>query len=228
MGMDRAVVLLSGGMDSATLLGYVVRELAVSRVYALSFRYGQKHTRELETARWQAQAAGVAEHREADLTALGDLTAPASALTGAARPVPDLRDLTAAERRQPPTYVPHRNLAFLSLAAAYAEAVGAADVFYGAQAQDEYGYWDCTAEFVARLNRLLALNRGRPVTIHAPFAAKSKADVLALGLRLGVDFARTWSCYRGQAKPCGTCPSCVERAAAFRKAGAPDPLAVSI
>ena len=221
-GGEEAVVLLSGGVDSTTLLFHVKRTLAVPRVHALSVRYGQRHARELEMARWQARAAGVAAHREIDLGFFGDLTAGASALTDAAARVPDLAELGQEERRQPPTYVPHRNLILLALAGAYAEAHGIREVFYGAQAQDAYGYWDCTAEFVERLNAVLGLNRGRAVAVRAPFAGWRKADVVRAGLALGVDFGHTWTCYRGEARACGRCPSCAERAAAFREAGLSD------
>ncbi len=138
--------------------------------------------------------------------------------------VPDLDELTDAQRRQPPTYVPHRNLLFLSIAAAAAEGAGMQDVFYGAQAQDEYGYWDCTPEFVVGLNGVLGLNRDRAVRIHAPFVTLPKSEVVKIGLALGVDYTHTWTCYRGAEAPCGRCPSCVERAAAFRAAGTRDPL----
>ena len=222
--MDKAVILLSGGMDSATLLHYVVRNLGVARVHALSFRYGQKHQRELDAAAWQARAAGAAEHRVVDLGFFGPLIAGGSALTDASLAVPDLADLGAAERWQPPTYVPNRNMVLLALAAAYAEAQGITDVFYGAQAQDRYGYWDCSREFMDNLNAVLALNRKQVIVIHAPFLAMRKTDELRLGLELGVDYAHTWTCYRGEAAPCGTCPSCAERAAAFAEAGVTDPL----
>jgi 7-cyano-7-deazaguanine synthase len=138
--------------------------------------------------------------------------------------VPDLDAIRREQRDQPPTYVPNRNMVLLSLAAAYAETVGAETVFYGAQAQDEIGYWDCTLEFVERLNAVLSLNRGRKITVRAPFADMRKSDVLRLGLELGVDYARTWTCYRGAEKACGTCPSCVERSKAFETVGVPDPL----
>ena len=219
-----AVVLLSGGMDSTTLLHYVAKRLQVKTVYAVSFRYGQKHVRELESARWQARAAGVVEHRFIDVSFFGDLTAGRSALTDAAIAIPRLAELDEAARRQPPTYVPNRNMMLLSLAAAYAEARGVADVYYGAQAQDRYGYWDCTPEFLERVNALLALNRGTPVAVRAPFMTWRKADELRLGLELGVDYAHTWTCYAGGAHPCGVCPSCEERAAAFREIELADPL----
>jgi len=219
-----AIVLLSGGLDSATLLYYVRDELKIDRISALSFIYGQRHARELVMARRQAQLAGVQEHRELDISFFGGLTAGRTALAAGGLPVPDLDDLDVEARRQPPTYVPHRNLLFLSLAAATAESVGIKDVYYGAQAQDAYGYWDCTHEFVERLNSVLALNRDTPVTVHAPFADKSKAEIVKIGLALDVDYAHTWTCYRGQAQPCKTCPSCVEREAAFEAANARDPL----
>jgi len=222
--MTAAVVLLSGGIDSSTLLHYVRRELGVEAIYALSFHYGQRHSRELKAAEAQAAAVGVCEHRILDISEFGGLTAGGSVLTDLSSDVPDLADIPESDRRQPPTYVPNRNMVLLSLAAAYAEANGVSDVFYGAQAQDEYGYWDCTADFLERINRLLALNRRDAVTIHAPFVDKRKAEVLRVGLNLGVDYADTWTCYRGGNHPCGSCPSCTERAAAFKETGQVDPL----
>lgn len=219
-----AVVLLSGGVDSSVLLHHVVKELGCAPVHALSFHYGQRHSRELDCAQAQAVAVGAAEHRVIDMSFLGPLLAPGSALIDSGADVPDLTDLSDAELEQPPTYVPNRNMMLLSMAAAYAEANGFVDVFYGAQAQDEYGYWDCTAAYLARLNQVLALNRATPVTIHAPFITKPKAETVRLGLELGVDFARTWSCYRGEARPCGACPTCVERRKAFAACGVADPL----
>ena len=223
--MDTAAVLLSGGMYSATLLRYVRERLGVAEVHALSFYYGQKHARELDAARHQAESAGVASHRLVDLSFFADLIAGASALTRGGATVPDLSDLVDAARLQPSTYVPNRNMVLLALAAAYAEGHGVRDVFYGAQAQDEYGYWDCTVDFVRGINDVLGLNRRNAVTVHAPFAGRSKADVLRIGLELGVDYAQTWSCYRGEARPCGTCPSCAERKKAFCALGIEDPLA---
>jgi 7-cyano-7-deazaguanine synthase len=219
-----AVVLLSGGADSTVLLHHVLRNLGRRPVHALSFNYSQRHAKELDCARWQARAAGVAEHRIIDVSFLGDLLKPATALVAGGDDVPDLRDLSMAQLVQPPTYVPNRNMILLSLAAAYAETAGIEEVFYGAQAQDQYGYWDCTTTFVDRLNHVLALNRGKPVKVYAPFVRMKKAETVQLGLELGVDFSRTWSCYRGGQKACGTCPTCAERIAAFRAASAQDPI----
>ena len=225
---EKAVVLLSGGLDSSVLLHYVKQRLGVDTVHALSFDYGQRHAVELDCAAWQATQAG-ARHAIVPLSFLGPMLAPGSTLLAAGAPVPDLADLSSEQLTQPPTYVPHRNLLLLSLAAAYAEANGISDVYYGAQAQDEYGYWDCTQEFLTRINAVLALNRATPVLIHAPFVSNDKAANIALGSSLGVDFAHTWTCYRGgdgqtEPRPCGTCPSCVERLQAFARAGAADPL----
>ena len=222
--MDRAVVLLSGGMDSATLLRHVRFCLKAGRVHALTFYYGQKHRREIAMARWQARAAGVEEHREINLGMFAGLVDGGSALTDEAIAIPDLSALRRGEKRQPATYVPNRNMVLLSLAAAYAEARGIRELFYGAQAQDEYGYWDCTEDFVAKLNAVLRLNRRKAVRIRAPFATFRKVDVLRMGLKLGVEFLHTWTCYRGAKRACGNCPSCVERAGAFRQAGQADPL----
>mgnify|MGYP001617136830 CR=1 FL=1 len=223
--MNTAVVLLSGGMDSATLLHHMKKTLKVRSIFALSFNYGQKHSRELAMAKWQARAAGVREHRIVDVRFLGQLPPGASALTDRAMNIPDLSDLAADERRQPSTYVPHRNLILLSMAAAYAESRKCRDVFYGAHAQDAYGYWDCTRQFVDGLNLVLSHNRRQPVTIRAPFIGLEKAGILKIGTKLGVDYGRTWSCYRGMRHPCGSCPTCVERADAFGKLGLNDPLA---
>ena len=223
--MRKAVVLLSGGMDSSTLVHYVRRKLDVEEIHALTFVYGQKHAREREAAGWQAAAAQTYAHHTVDMTFFAALIkGGGSALIDEAISVPDLADLSAAQRDQPPTYVPNRNTVLLSLAAAYAEARSITSVFYGAQIQDQYGYWDCTSTYLARLNELLLLNRRRPVGVHAPFLTMRKAEILRIGIELGVDYGRTWSCYRGHAPACGTCPTCVERLQAFREVGQPDPL----
>lgn len=222
-----AVVLLSGGADSSVLLHFVAKRLGGNPLLAVSFDYGQRHRRELEAAAAQAKAAG-AEHLVLELRFLGPLLSAGSALVSGGEAVPDLAVLSEEELRQPPTYVPNRNMMLLSMAAACAEARGVSDIYYGAQAQDEYGYWDCTGEFLARLNALFSLNRKTPVRIHAPFVRWPKAETIRLGLELGVDFAQTWSCYRGGDTACGTCPTCVERLKAFETEGARDPLIYAV
>ena len=222
---EGAVVLLSGGMDSTVLLHHVAKTLERTPTLSIGFNYGQRHVRELDCAAWPAGRAGVAEHRVIDLPFVADLVKTGTSLVVGGNDVPDLRDLDETELSQPPTYVPNRNMMFLSTAVAFAEAQGIRDVFYGAQAHDEYGYWDCTAAFLDRMNATLALNRKDAVNIHAPFVTSEKNELVTMGLDLGVDFAHTWSCYRGGDAPCGTCPTCVERQKAFQEAGEPDPLA---
>jgi len=219
-----AVVLLSGGLDSTVLLHYVAKRLDRAPIHALSFRYGQKHSIELAMARRQSAAVpAVAEHLVLDISSFAELAAGASTLVVGGGETPDLTTLSDEERRQPPTYVPNRNMILLALAVAAAEARDCDEVYYGAQAQDEYGYWDCAADFIERINHLLVLNRARPVRILAPFVALKKAEEVRLAAELGVDLAQTWSCYRGGAFHCGACPTCVERRAAFRASGIPDP-----
>jgi len=164
-------------------------------------------------------------HQQIDIAFFGELVAGASALTDPAMPVPALDELAPGQLDQPPTYVPNRNMLFLALAAAFAEARGITDVFYGAQAQDRYGYWDCTPEFLNRMNAVLGLNRRQPIVLHAPFMLMRKSEILKIGLDLGVNYAETWSCYRGQDKACGVCPACVERRAAFNALHVADPAA---
>ena len=222
--MHSAVVLLSGGLDSSTLLRMVVRREGCERVYALTMGYGQKHIREVDCAMRQAKAMAVQEHKVLDISCYGDLAGGASSLTAAGMSVPDLSDIPDSETDQPSTYVPNRNMILLSLAAAYAEKNKCNLVYYGAQQQDRYGYWDCTVEFVERINALLALNRRNPIEVRAPFALLRKSAVLRIGLELGLDPVQTWTCYRGGSLPCGRCPSCVERQEAFRELGLSDPL----
>jgi 7-cyano-7-deazaguanine synthase len=211
-------------MDSAVLARHLARSSGLVDLRALTFLYGQKHAREVECARRQAAAAGVKDHRVVPMNWFAGLTAGVSGLTDPAVPVPDLASVSEADRQQPPTYVPNRNMVLLAVAAAHAESVGCEAVYYGAQAHDRYGYWDCAPEFVEKLNAVLALNRRRAVQVHAPFVAMRKAGIVKLGVDLGVNFADTWSCYRGGERPCGACPTCVERAAAFTEAGVKDPL----
>lgn len=220
------MVLLSGGMDSTVLLHHVATELGYDRVHALGFNYGQRHRQELACAQAQVDALEGATLELVDISFMGELLAAGTALVSGGAEVPDLEALDESERAQPPTYVPNRNMMLLSIAAACAEAQGIRDVYYGAQAQDEYGYWDCTVDFLDRVNALLSLNRKEAVTVHAPFVHAKKHELVTRGVELGVDFSKTWSCYRGGDTPCETCPTCVERSTAFREAKHVDPLRV--
>jgi 7-cyano-7-deazaguanine synthase len=222
----KAVVLVSGGLDSATTL-FVARNEGFE-LYALSFRYGQRHVHELGYATRVAHAAGVARHEVIDvnLRAFGG-----SALT-ADIAVPKHRDLTTNGADIPPTYVPARNTVFLALALAWAEALGAADIFIGVNALDYSGYPDCRPEFIAAFEHLANLATKAGVEgaarfrIHTPLIHLTKAQIIRKGLDLGVDFALTSSCYdpRPDGSPCGECDSCELRQQGFAELGLSDPL----
>ena len=219
----RAVVLLSGGLDSYTAAA-IVRSQGY-RLFALTVRYGQIHAQELEAARRVAAALGVERHRElsVDLAALGG-----SALTGAAA-VP--KDRALDEEGIPPTYVPARNTVLLSLALAWAEVLGAADIVIGVNALDYSGYPDCRPEYVAAFERLAVLAtkagvEGGRFRVRAPLLAMTKADIVRRGRALGLDYGLTHSCYDPTlaGAPCRRCDSCRLRAAGFAAAGLVDPL----
>lgn len=224
MSENASLVLLSGGLDSTTLLHHVAAMPEMNSVHALSYDYGQRHKRELDCAAWQARSVDAAHHVIA-MDFLPSLLDGATTLVEGGDGVPDLGDIASNELDQPPTYVPNRNMILLSLAAAYAEAHGIRDIYYGAQAMDEYGYWDCTAEFVNRINETFSLNRRDAIRVYAPFLDKKKEELLAMGTKLGVDYSHTWSCYRGGDRACGVCPTCVERRNAFKALGQTDPIA---
>lgn len=218
-----AVVLLSGGLDSYTAAAVATRDGFA--LYALSILYGQRHARELECAREIAAALGVMKHLEieVDLARIGG-----SALT-ADIAVPKGRPIDPAEI--PVTYVPARNTVFLSLALAWAEVLGASDIVIGVNALDYSGYPDCRPEFIAAFERLARVAtragvEGHPLTIHTPLITLSKADIITLGLSLGLDYGKTHSCYDPlpDGRPCRRCDSCQLRAAGFAAAGVPDPL----
>ena len=218
--MARAVVLLSGGLDSATLLA-IAREGGLS-CHALSFDYGQRHRIELDAARRVARQLGAAEHRivSLDIGWMG-----ASALTDSTIAVP--RAPTAGI---PVTYVPARNTIFLAIALGWAEVLGARDIFIGVNALDYSGYPDCRPEFIRSFQQLADLatragTEGSGFRINAPLVAMTKAEIIQTGLKLGVDYALTLSCYAPDpaGRACRECDSCRLRAQAFAAAGAPDP-----
>jgi len=216
-----SVVLLSGGMDSATCLALAVRR--GGPVHALSFAYGQRHARELSSARALARRYGVAAHRVVRL-ALGPLVD--SALTSPGRPLPGR---SAGRGRIPSTYVPARNTVLLAIALGYAESQGLDTIYFGANAVDYSGYPDCRPEFVRAFNALARRavrsprEGGRRVRVLAPLLALAKGEIVRLGGRLGVPWELTWSCYRGGTTPCGRCDACRLRARGFRAAGVVDP-----
>jgi 7-cyano-7-deazaguanine synthase len=221
----KAVVLLSGGVDSTTTLA--IASSQGFAVHALTFGYGQRHAAELEAARRVAAALGAARHvvLAFDLRAFGG-----SALT-ADLPVPKDRAPEAMTAEIPVTYVPARNTIFLSFALAWAETLGSSDIFIGVNALDYSGYPDCRPEYIAAFQRMadLATKAGvegrQRLTIHTPLIHMTKAEIIRAGLALGVDYGLTLSCYDpAPAGACGRCDSCVLRRRGFAEAGATDPV----
>lgn len=219
--MSKAIVLLSGGMDSATCLAWG-HSLGYA-CYALSFDYGQKHTAELQAARRLAQQYAVA-HNVMEIAAVGRLGG--SALTDDQQVVPDHQDSTAI----PVTYVPARNTIMLSLALGWAEVLSADRIIVGVSAVDYSHYPDCRPEYIAAFQQLalLATKRGvegHPLVIDAPLIHKSKAETIQMGVAVGLDYAQTVSCYRAtdEGLACGTCSSCHLRKKGFKEAGIVDP-----
>ena len=216
----QAVVLLSGGLDSATALA-LAREQGFA-CHALSVDYGQRHAAELDAARRVARAGGACEHRimRVDLAGIGG-----SALTDRAIAVPE-----SPSDGIPVTYVPARNTIMLALALAWVEVLGARDVFIGVNILDSSGYPDCRPEFIESFGRLAALAtragvEGRPCRIHTPLIGWTKAEIILEGTRLGVEYGQTVSCYQADAegRACGRCDACRLRRAGFAAAGIPDP-----
>jgi 7-cyano-7-deazaguanine synthase len=224
--MNKAVCLLSGGLDSSTSLGLAIRD--GFDCYALSFDYGQRHRTELEAAGRVARHFRAAEHRviHIDLRAFG-----ASALTSDID-VPKGRSVAEMTRGIPITYVPARNTIFLSYALAWAEVLESSDIFIGVNAIDYSGYPDCRPEYIAAFERMANLAtkagiEGRThIAIHTPLSQLKKAQIVRLGAEVGLDFSLTHSCYDpGQGgDPCGQCDSCLLRRKGFQEAGIPDPL----
>lgn len=222
--MTKAVVLLSGGLDSAVVLGLARK--AGRDCHALSFRYGQRHDVELQAAEGVAESLGAAEHKTLDLP-LGSWGG--SALTA---PIEVPKDRNEAEMSGdiPVTYVPARNTVFLSLALAWAEVLGAAEIWIGVNALDYSGYPDCRPEFIEAFEKMARLAtktgvEGESLTIVAPLLQLSKADIVRKGIEIGVDFSLTHSCYdpSPEGLACGHCDSCLLRKKGFELAGVPDP-----
>lgn len=218
----KAVCLLSGGLDSSTAAA-----IAVARgyeVHALTINYGQRHSREIEAAKAVAEHLGVAEHViiELNLRQWGG-----SALTA------DIDVPKEGGEGIPSTYVPARNTIFLSIALSFAEAIGAEHIFIGVSQVDYSGYPDCREEFIrafenlANIGTKAGVEAGTRFKIEAPLINMSKADTIREGLRLGLDYSLTWSCYRGEELACGACDSCRLRLAAFAEAGVDDPISCS-
>ncbi|AJQ94623.1 7-cyano-7-deazaguanine synthase QueC [Gynuella sunshinyii] len=221
--MKKAVILLSGGLDSATTL-YMAKDQGFD-CYALSFDYGQKHSSELSAAKAIAESAGVIEHKiiPLNLRLIGG-----SALTDDSFSVPTDSDLTSSDI--PVTYVPARNTVFLSIAMGYAEVIGSQNIFIGVNAVDYSGYPDCRPEFIHAFEVMANLAtkasvEGQKLKINTPLIDLTKAEIVTQGTKLGLDYALTVSCYQADAagKACGVCDSCRLRAQGFADAGLSDP-----
>lgn len=219
-----AVVLLSGGLDSATVLAIAAEQ--GYRLHALTFRYGQRHEAELRSAARIVERAGVARHVVADI----DLRLFGGSALTSEMEVPKHRSTAEMEEGIPITYVPARNTIFLSYALAYAEVLGAADIFLGINALDYSGYPDCRPEYLESFQRMANLAtraavEGQPLRIHAPLLHLSKGAIIQEGLRLGVDYALTSTCYDPDPSgaACGACDACQLRLRGFADAGIPDP-----
>jgi len=214
--MNKAVVLLSGGLDSTTLLYFVVKE--GYRPYNLSFDYGQRHKKELLFAKRTCDKLGV-DHKIIDITSIHELL-DGSALTDPNIPLPEEH---YSHNSQKTTVVPNRNAIMLNIAVGYAITIGAASVFYAAHYNDRAIYPDCREEFVNSQNETAKLANDMPrLEITAPFVKKTKADLVKLAGELGVPFEDTWSCYKGGEMACGVCGTCRERIEAFELAGLDD------
>ncbi len=225
-----AVVLLSGGLDSTTVLAIALKE--GYRCHAMSFRYGQRHVIELDRARVVAHSLGAASHIVVDI----DLRQFGGSALTADMPVPKHRSVEEIGPGVPSTYVPARNTIFLSFALARAETLGASDIFIGVNALDYSGYPDCRPDFIAAFERMANLGTkagiegAQQLRIHTPLITMTKADIVRRGLALGVDFGSTTSCYDPNpitGAPCRQCDSCLLRAKGFSEAGVVDPLDAS-
>ncbi|MCG5057092.1 MAG: 7-cyano-7-deazaguanine synthase QueC [Limnoraphis sp. WC205] len=220
----KAVILLSGGLDSSTVL-YQAKADGYE-CYAISFDYQQRHQRELTSAQQIAESAGVVEHQvvKFDLTLWGG-----SALTDRKIDLPRDRSLDQMSETIPITYVPARNTIFLSFALGYAETVNASRVYIGVNALDYSGYPDCRPDYIDAMQDVFRLGtkqgrEGNPILIYSPLIHLKKTEIIQLGNQLGVPWEKTWSCYAGEEKACGVCDSCKLRLAAFQELGLTDPI----
>lgn len=213
---NKVVVIYSGGMDSFTVLNKAIAE--GKEVYALTFNYGQRHVKEIEVARKVCEHLGVS-HKVIDIREINSLLA-GSSLTDDI----EIPEGHYEEESMKSTVVPNRNMVLLSLAIADAVSLKASEVYYGAHSGDHAIYPDCRPEFVKKMNEVSLLANYEPVHIVTPYLNNSKIEILADGLRMGLDYSDTWTCYNGREKACGKCGACVERLEAFRENGVDDPL----
>ncbi|MER3446357.1 MAG: 7-cyano-7-deazaguanine synthase QueC [Candidatus Dadabacteria bacterium] len=220
MEKKKAVIIVSGGIDSSTLIYKTIRE--GYETYALTFMYGQKHKREIESARRVCDTLNVA-HRIIDISTLKEILS-GSALTDWEIEIPEVPETTKYYETLKTTIVPNRNSIFLSIAIGYAVSIGANHVFFGAHHSDRGVYPDCRHEFVDAFQYAERLaNDNSLLVVSAPFVNMNKSEIIKMGIELGVPYKETWSCYRGGEIHCGVCSSCRERKRAFQEAGIWDP-----
>lgn len=211
-----SVIIVSGGMDSVTLL-HDIHSLG-EEIYAITFDYGQRHKKEIDYAKWNCDKLNI-PHKIIPLSVLNEI-APSS-LTRNDSEIPE-GEYDGENMKQ--TVVPNRNMVMLSLAAAYAIGIGATKLYYGAHSGDHTIYPDCRPEFVTAMNKALSLCDWHQIELVVPYLNGNKETILRRGYELGVDYAYTWTCYNGREKACGKCGSCDERLAAFKAIGQNDPL----
>jgi 7-cyano-7-deazaguanine synthase len=221
--MSRKIVVpISGGMDSTVILYKAVKQVGAKNVYGLSYDYNQRHRQELALAEYHINKLKIKNWQTIDVSFIKKL-APTSSLTNENIATPDIREI--AGEAQPKSYVPNRNMIFLSIAASYAEAVGATVVFHGATKVDSLaGYWDASPEFLPTINDVLALNRETKVKIEAPLIGMDKADIVKEGIKLNVQFSKTYTCYSGDNLCDANSPSSALRIKGFANAGYIDPV----
>lgn len=213
---EKAVVVYSGGMDSFTVLNTAIQ--SGLEVYALSFNYGQKHSKELEVAALVCKELNIS-HKVVDITAINSLMSNSS-LTGDA----DIPEGHYEDENMKSTVVPNRNMVLLSMAIAYAVSLEADKVYYGAHSGDHHIYPDCRPEFVEAMNAVSKIANYQSVEIITPFLHASKGEILKAGLDMQLDYGKTWTCYNGREKSCGKCGACYERLEAFAEQNTADPL----
>jgi 7-cyano-7-deazaguanine synthase len=217
------IIILSGGLDSTCLLYNVYNKS--KEVSAIMFYYGQRHSRELELAEINCKKLRI-NYKKIDISFFKEL-ADTSALINKNKDVPHIKDVVG--EAQPITYVPNRNMMFLSIAAAAAENVNAKEIYYGAAEVDTHsGHWDCSLDFLYNMNKILGLNRKQQIEIKAPYITYSKADIINDGISNNVNFLETHTCYNGEEIACGTCSACSSRIQGFIETSYIDPIRYKI
>lgn len=222
------ISILSGGLDSTILTYKLVNDFGDKNVIALSFNYGQRHSIELDMAKKTCKLLNI-PHKIIDISFISNIISSVSALSDKKKiDVPTIQQVIGDP--QPPTYVPYRNMLLCSMGFTFAESNNADEVYMGLQSVDEYSYWDTSTYFIENMNNVSRLNRKNIIKLVAPFVNLKKCEEIKIGIKLGVNFENTWSCYKGDYinGACGVCPTCSERIMNFNKAGIKDPIKYSI